>query len=109
MLYNQFVWTLTTPSMLGFYLITISGALFVSSIAATLFNLAPLFTPLTGLLETLIDRYAVFTAIGLLTLGSVAGGYFGIGPAEVLDTPDEYIMMVGPVHPHQRCHHGHPV
>ncbi|MHA1909575.1 MAG: hypothetical protein ACW98Y_19910, partial [Candidatus Thorarchaeota archaeon] len=101
MLYNQFVRTITTPSMLGFYLITVSGALFVSSIAATLFNLAPLFSPLTILLESTIDRYTIFTTIGLLTLGSIAGGYFGIGPAEVLDSPDEYIMMVGPVHPHQ--------
>ncbi|MFW9850652.1 MAG: hypothetical protein ACFFF4_16085 [Candidatus Thorarchaeota archaeon] len=101
MLYNHFIQTITTPSMLGFYVITISGALFVSSIAATLFSLAPIFIPLAGLLESVIDQSAIFSAIGLLTLGSVAGGYFGIGPAEVLDTPDEYIMMVGPLHPHQ--------
>ncbi|MCK5238252.1 MAG: hypothetical protein KAR33_01820 [Candidatus Thorarchaeota archaeon] len=101
MLYNQFVRTITTPSMLGFYIITISGALFVSSIASTLFSLAPLFMPMAGLLESTIDQAAIFTAIGLLTLGSVGSGYFGVGPAEVLESPDEYIMMVSPVQPHQ--------
>ncbi|MFW9909770.1 MAG: hypothetical protein ACFFEF_14455, partial [Candidatus Thorarchaeota archaeon] len=101
MLYNQFIIAITTPSMLAFYIITFSGALFVSSITSTLFNLAPLFTPLGSLIESIIDRSAVFTALGLLTLTSIIGGYFGGGPAEVLESPDEYILMPSPVHPHQ--------
>jgi len=101
MLYNQFVKTITTPSMLGFYAITITGTLFVSVIGSTLISLGSVFAPLGTLLETTIDRSTIFAAIGLLTLTSVAGGYFGIGPAEVLESPDEYIMMVSPVHPHQ--------
>ncbi|MDF1539177.1 MAG: hypothetical protein P1Q69_09755 [Candidatus Thorarchaeota archaeon] len=101
MLYNQFVRTITTPSMLGFYIVTMTGALFVSSIGSTLVSLGPIFSPLGVLLESMIDRATIFAAIGLITLTSVVGGYFGIGPAEVLESPDEYILMVSPVHPHQ--------
>ncbi len=101
MLYNQFVRTITTPSMLGFYIITIAGALFVSSISSTLVSFGPIFAPLGVLLESFIDRSTIFATIGLITLASMAGGYFGGGPAEVLESPDEYILMVSPIHPHQ--------
>ncbi len=101
MIYNQFVHTITTPSLLAFYAITITGAFFVATITATLVNLAPFFAPINALLEDNIDRSAIFAAVGILTVASGVGGYFGLGPTEVLDSSDEYILMPGPVQPHQ--------
>ncbi|MFW9919214.1 MAG: hypothetical protein ACFFED_06430, partial [Candidatus Thorarchaeota archaeon] len=101
MIYNQFIQTITTPSLLAFYAITIAGAFFVASILSTLINLAPFFAPIGILLEENIDRSAIFATIGILTVASGVGGYFGLGPTEVLDSSDEYILMPGPVQPHQ--------
>ncbi len=101
MLFNQFIITLRTPSLLAFYLITLSGALYVSSVISTFVNFAPLFAPLFQVLESSVDRAAIFTVVGVVTLASALGGYFGLGPTEVLESTDEYVMMTAPVQPHQ--------
>lgn len=101
MIYNQFLRTITTPSLLAFYAITIFGAYFVALITASLVSLAPLFSPIGIFLEENIERSAIFAAVGLLTVISGIGGYFGLGPTEVLDSSDEFILMPGPVQPHQ--------
>jgi hypothetical protein len=87
--------------MLFFYSITIIGAFFVSSVFSALIELAPLFASIGGSLEGIIDRGAIFNAIGLISVTSLISGYFGPGPASLLQTPDEYVMMPGPVVPYQ--------
>lgn len=101
MLWNQFKQTLTTPSMLMFYMITIFGALFISLVLSVMANFAPLFADVGESMEGLLDRPTVFQTVALLSISSVIIGYFGIGPASVLNNPDEHIMMPGPVMPHQ--------
>ncbi|MHA1935110.1 MAG: hypothetical protein ACW97A_07485 [Candidatus Thorarchaeota archaeon] len=101
MMYNQFRLTLTTPSMLTFYGITIIGAFFISSMVSVFANLAPLLTVIPLAVEGLLDRGMVFTAFGILAVTSILAGYFDVGPAAVLETSDEYIMMPAPVLPHQ--------
>jgi hypothetical protein len=100
-MYNQFRLTLTTPSMLTFYGITIIGAFFISSMVSVFANLAPLLTVIPLAVEGLLDRGMVFTAFGILAVTSILAGYFDVGPAAVLETSDEYIMMPAPVLPHQ--------
>ena len=41
------------------------------------------------------------SALGLVSLSAVVGGYFGQGPSAELTETDEYIMMPMPVRPHQ--------
>jgi hypothetical protein len=101
MLFNQFVMTLKTPGLLAFYLVTLTGAFYVSSVVSTLVNFAPLFAPLFEVLEDSIDRTSIFAAVGIVTLASALGGYIGLGPTEVLESTDEYVMMPAPVQPHQ--------
>ncbi len=101
MLFNQFKHTLTTPSMLAFYCITFFGALFVSTIVSSFVSFAPLFTQVPIMVESFIEREMIISTLGILTVTSIAGGYFGLGPAEVLETSDEHIMMPAPIQPHQ--------
>ena len=87
--------------MLFFYSVTIVGAFFVSTVFSALIQFAPLFSSLGQTMEGFIDRSAIFSAVGLITFTSVLSGYFGPGPASLLQTTDEYIMMPGPVWPYQ--------
>jgi hypothetical protein len=99
MLWNQFKRALRTPSMLVFYAITIGGAFFVSSVVAVLANFQPLFENVILSLGDYLDLSTILAAVGFLTLTAAVGGYFGLGPAAVLETSDENIMMPAPVEP----------
>ncbi|MHA2080239.1 MAG: hypothetical protein ACW99H_03740 [Candidatus Thorarchaeota archaeon] len=101
MLYNQFKLAITTPSMLLFYGITIIGVFFVSSVISTFVSFVPLISSFSGLLEETIDGGMIFAATAVLSASSVLSGYFGLGPAAVLTTEDESLMMTAPVKPHQ--------
>jgi ABC-type polysaccharide/polyol phosphate export permease len=56
---------------------------------------------LGALVEDVLDRATLFTAMGVVTLSSVVGGYFGLGPAAILTENDESIILVAPVKPFQ--------
>jgi hypothetical protein len=101
MLYNQFKQTITTPSMLLFYIITIFGVFFVSMIISSVVTLAPVFYQMTAILDTFIDRGMLFAAFGLLSATSVVSGYFGLGPASGLTTIQENVLLPAPVLPYQ--------
>jgi len=101
MLYNQFKQALRTPSMLLFYLITIIGIFFVSMVIATFFSFSPYISRFSELLEDSLDREVIFTVFGIITISSVVTGYFGLGPAAVITTDDENILLPAPVQPHQ--------
>jgi hypothetical protein len=101
MLYNQFKQTITTPSMLLFYAITLFGVFFVSLVISSFLSLAPFFVQLNSIIETLIDRSMIFTLFGIITAGSVISGYFGLGPASGLTVDQESILLPAPVLPYQ--------
>ena len=101
MLYNQFKQTVTSPSMLLFYGITIFGIFFVSSVISSFVTFAPLLGSLSGLLEETLDMSMIFAATAVLSASSVVSGYFGLGPAAVLTVEDESLMMSAPIKPHQ--------
>ncbi|MFW9794669.1 MAG: hypothetical protein ACFFEE_10230 [Candidatus Thorarchaeota archaeon] len=101
MLYNQFRQAITTPSMLLFYGITFFGILFVSSVISSLVTFTPLIGRISGLLEDTIDVWMVYAATAVVSASSVVSGYFGIGPAAILTTVDESLLMSMPVKPHQ--------
>ncbi|MHA2072799.1 MAG: hypothetical protein ACW985_13570, partial [Candidatus Thorarchaeota archaeon] len=101
MLWNQFKRTIRSPSMLMFYGITIVGVYFVSLIISTVLSFGPVVFMLGVLVEEFLDRSTVFTAMGVITLSSVVGGYFGLGPAAVLTENDESIILGSPVKPYQ--------
>jgi hypothetical protein len=101
MLYNQFKQTITTPSMLLFYAITIFGVFFVSLVISSFLSLAPLFVNLSSIIETLIDRGMIFALFGIISAGSVVSGYFGLGPAAGLTVDQENILLPAPVLPYQ--------
>ena len=101
LLVNQFVRTITTPSLLVFYIIMILGAFFASSVFIGVYSFAGLIGGLSGLLEEVVDRPLFFSALGLLSLSSVFSGYVSGGPSTSLETADEYLMMPAPVRPHQ--------
>ena len=101
MLWNQFKRTARTPSMLMFYGITIVGVYFVSLIITTVLSFGPVVYMLGVMVEEVLDRGTVFAAMGVLTLSSVVGGYFGLGPAAVLTETDESIILGAPVKPYQ--------
>jgi hypothetical protein len=87
--------------MLMFYGITIVGVYFVSLIISTILSFGPVVFMLGVLVEVFLDRSTVFTAMGVITLSSVVGGYFGLGPAAVLTENDESIILSAPVKPYQ--------
>ena len=101
MMWNQFERTITTPSLLMFYLITIVGIYFVSVVLSAMFSLGSVLVALSATLEEAVDRGMVFAAFGLLTASSVVGGYFGLGPAAVITETDEVLLMTGPIRPYQ--------
>jgi len=53
------------------------------------------------MVEEVLDRGTIFAAMGVLTLSSVVGGYFGIGAAALLTEDDESIILGAPVKPYQ--------
>ena len=101
MLYNQFKQTITTPSMLLFYCVTVFGIFFVSMIVSSLLTLSPVFFQLGTILEDIIDRGMLFAAFGLLSVTSVVSGFFGLGPASGLTSIQENVLLPAPVLPHQ--------
>ncbi len=100
-LWNQFKRTIATPSMLMFYTITIVGALFISLVLSTLMNFSGLAEDLIYVMNENLDVEMFFQAASLLTVMAVLGGYFGLGPADVMSAHDEYILMPSPVKPYQ--------
>ncbi len=101
MLFNQFKQTLTTPSMLFFYCVTVFGIFFVSMVISSLLTLTPVFLQLGTVLEDIIDRSMLFEAMGLLSAASVVSGFFGLGPAAGLTSIQENILLPAPVLPYQ--------
>ncbi len=101
MLWNQFKRTVTSPSMLGFYLITFVGGFIITSILSTLISFSPLFVGVAEAIEELISPSDIFAALGFLTVSSIIAGYVGVGPASVWEKEDESITMPAPIHPYQ--------
>ena len=101
MLFNQFKQTLTTPSMLFFYCITIFGIFFVSMVISSLLTLTPVFLQMGAVLEDIIDRSTLFEALGLISAASVVSGFFGLGPAAGLTSIEENILLPAPILPYQ--------
>ena len=101
MLYNQFRQAITTPSMLLFYGITIIGIFFVSSVISSFVSFAPILSSFSTLLEETLNPEMLFAATALLSASSVVSGYFSLGPAAVLTSEDESLMMSAPIKPHQ--------
>ncbi len=101
MLVNQFKQTITTPSMLFFYCVTVFGIFFVSMVVSSMLTLTPVFLQLGSVLEDIIDRGMLFAAIGLLSASSVVSGFFGLGPASGLTSIQENILLPAPVLPYQ--------
>ncbi len=101
MLFNHLKRTITSPSMLSFYAIMLVGTYLVSSVIAILGSYEPLFETVTTTIESTIDRSMVMSALGLVSLMAVVGGYLGRGPSAELTEIDEYIMMPTPTMPYQ--------
>jgi hypothetical protein len=101
MLWNQFKRTITSPSMLGFYLITFVGGFIITSILGTLISFSALFVGVAEAIEELISPSDIFAALGFLTVSSIIAGYVGVGPASVWEKEDESITMPAPIHPYQ--------
>jgi hypothetical protein len=87
--------------MLMFYGITILGVYFVSIIVTTVLSFGSVVFMLGVLVEDVLDRGTIFTAMGVVTLSSVVGGYFGLGPAAILTENDESVILSAPVKPYQ--------
>ncbi|MHA1779870.1 MAG: hypothetical protein ACTSYL_03275 [Candidatus Thorarchaeota archaeon] len=100
-MWNQFKRSLTTPSMLMFYSIMLAGAFFVSWTLSFLGTAIYIESRLASLLVELVNIENVLSILGFMTAGAVIGGYLGLGPAAVLQPPDEYILMPAPLRPHQ--------
>ncbi|MFW9912767.1 MAG: hypothetical protein ACFFEU_09860 [Candidatus Thorarchaeota archaeon] len=101
MLWNQFKRTIRTPSMLMFYVITIIGVYFVSAIISAVLSFGGVVVLLGVTIGEVLERGTLFAAMGVLTLSSVVGGYFGIGVAASLTIDDEAIVLGAPVKPYQ--------
>ncbi len=101
MLFNQFKQAITVPSMVLFYGVTITGIFFVSLVISSLLTFAPLISEIGTVLEDTIDRGMFYAAFGILSASSIITGYFGLGPAAVITTEDENILLPAPVKPHQ--------
>lgn len=87
--------------MLMFYSIMLVGAFFISWTLSFLGTAVYLEGHLVTLLVDLISVENVLSILGFFTAGAVIGGYLGLGPAAVLQPPDEYILMPAPLRPHQ--------
>ncbi|MHA1134886.1 MAG: hypothetical protein ACTSSE_00200 [Candidatus Thorarchaeota archaeon] len=101
MLFNQFKQALTTPSMLLFYGVSVIGIFFVSIVVSSLLSFAPLVSQIGYMIEETIDRGMFYAAFGFLSASSVITGYFGLGPAAIITTEDESLLLPAPVKPHQ--------
>ena len=101
MLFNQFKQTIKTPSMFLFYIITIAGIFFISIVIVSFLSLGSIIYNIGTMLEEVIQRDLIFAALGLLTVTSIISGYFGLGPAAVITTDDENILLPAPVKPYQ--------
>jgi len=87
--------------MLLFYTIMLVGTYLVSSVIAILGSYEPLFVSVTTVIEATTDRGMIMSALGLVSLTAVVGGYLGRGPSAELTETDEYIMMPVPARPYQ--------
>jgi len=101
MLYNQFKQTIRTPSMLLFYVITFSGVFFVSMVFVNFVAFASFIPQMSELLESSLDRDWIFALLGVISVSSVITGYFGLGPAAIITTDDENILLPSPIKPYQ--------
>jgi len=101
MLFNQFKQAITIPSMLLFYGVTLIGVFFVSLVISSLLSFAPMMASLGVMMEEFIDRTMFYGAFAVLSASSVVTGYFGLGPAAVITTEDENLLLPAPVKPHQ--------
>ena len=101
MLFNQFKQAITIPSMLLFYGVTLVGVFFVSLVISALVSFAPMMSQIGVMLEDTIDRGMLFGAFAVLSASSVVTGYFGLGPASVITSEDENLLLPAPVKPHQ--------
>ncbi|MGY5878703.1 MAG: hypothetical protein RTV31_00575 [Candidatus Thorarchaeota archaeon] len=101
MLYNQFKQAITIPSMLLFYGVTIIGVFFVSLVISSILSFAPMTASLGVMMEEFLDRGMFFGAFAVLSASSVITGYFGLGPAAIITSEDENLLLPAPVKPHQ--------
>ena len=101
MLYNQFRQAITTPSMILFYGVTIVGIFFVSLVISSFLIFAPMLSQIGLMVEDTVDRGMFFAALGVISASSVITGYFGLGPASIITTDDENLLLPAPVRPHQ--------
>ena len=101
MLFNQFKQAISTPSMILFYGVTLLGVFFISIVISSLLTFAPLISQIGYMIENTIDRGMFFAAFGVLSASSVITGYFGLGPAAIITTNDENLLLPAPVKPHQ--------
>ncbi len=101
MLYNQSKQAIRTPSMLLFYCITVFGIFFVSAVITTFIAFDPFVSQFSELLESSLDRNLIFATFGIISVSSVVTGYFGLGPATIITTDDENILLSAPIKPYQ--------
>jgi len=101
MLFNQFKQAITSPSLLLFYGVTLVGIFFVSLVISSFISFAPMMASLGVMIEDFIDRGMFFGAFAIVSASSVVTGYFGLGPAAVITSEDENLLLPAPVRPHQ--------
>ncbi|MGQ4912371.1 MAG: ABC transporter permease [Candidatus Thorarchaeota archaeon] len=100
MLFNQFRSAITTPSMLLFYGVTFFGIFFVSLVLSSMVRFAPILGQIAPMLESMIDRNMLMTALGIVTASAAYMGYYGIGAAALITDVDESVLMPAPISPH---------
>ncbi|TFH10460.1 MAG: hypothetical protein E4H14_02490 [Candidatus Thorarchaeota archaeon] len=101
MLFNQFKQAITIPSMVLFYGVTIIGVFFVSLVISSLLSFAPMMASIGVMMEEFIDRGMFYGVFAILSASSVITGYFGLGPAAIITSEDESLLLPAPVKPHQ--------
>ncbi|NWF94565.1 MAG: hypothetical protein HXY34_00310 [Candidatus Thorarchaeota archaeon] len=101
MLFNGLKRTVRTPSMLGFYSVTIVGSYALMRVIGGIVNLGPLTDSLLAFVTEYLPTQSLYLVFGALSAAAVAGGYVGRGPAAVLEAQDEHLLMPSPVLPHQ--------